>query len=333
MQPDRPLLTVAVPTFNRSVFLAELLRSVVPQVENEPAVEVLISDNASPDDTAAVAKRFCPEGPRFRIVRNAVNIGADANFIQCFEMARGEYVWICGDDDIVLPGALRILLQHLEERKYDLFFLNAVSFFGEYQSRPQPEFSGKIREFASPEDFVLFASAGLTFISCNISRKAAWAEIPIQDFRKLIGTNLAQLGWTYGLLRQGARCAWIPDELVAARQANGGGHGTCQVFGANLRAIVDDYFGLESPTGRAIVNRMVQHFFPWAMLYSRKTEGKNYLPEDAEAILGRLYRNNPRYWFFLYPVLRLPIPLASAWLLVSKVVDRMDRMMGYPLSR
>jgi hypothetical protein len=233
----------------------------------------------------------------------------------------------------VLPGAIRILLTHLGKRKYDLLYLKSGSFRGRYQGHRMREFSGRIREFASPQDFALFASAGLTFISANISRKAAWSVAPVEQFKRLIGTNLAQLAWTYALLRDGARCASILDELVVGRLENSGGLGTCHVFGTNLCAIVNDYFGLESPIGRAILNRTVQHFFPWAMLHNRKTGGRNYIPEDAEVVLGGLYGDNPRYWVFLYPVLRLPVPLATAWMLMGKAVDRMDRLLGYPVSR
>ena len=48
---ERPLLTIAIPTYNRSAFLSELLDCLLPQLLAEPRVELLISDNASPDDT------------------------------------------------------------------------------------------------------------------------------------------------------------------------------------------------------------------------------------------------------------------------------------------
>jgi glycosyltransferase involved in cell wall biosynthesis len=333
MQSEQPLLTIAVPTYNRHAYLEELLTVLAPQLVGESRVELIISDNASPDATPQVVEAFQQRGVVLTYLRNETNIGPDANFIRCYEAAQGEYVWIFGDDDILVPGGLGVLLGHLESRRYDLLYLKTFAFRDRHELKDVFHFSGKLKEFASPRDFVLYTSTSLTFISANISRKAAFRDLPLEEFKKLIGSNLGQLAWTFSLLRGNPRCACVLDKLVAGRVDNSGGIGTCQVFGTTLRTIVNDYFGVQSPIGRAILNRTVQFFFPWAMLHSRRSRGERYLQEDALSILGQLYHDNPRYWFFLYPVLRLPIPLARIWLLTGKVVDRMDGLLGYPISR
>jgi abequosyltransferase len=333
MHGEQPLLTIAVPTFNRHGCLEELLTVLAPQLAGETRVELVISDNASQDDTPRVVESFQRRGVVLTYLRNETNIGPDANFIRCYQVARGEYVWIFGDDDLIVPDGLRVLLGHLETRRYDLLYLKTSAFRDRYQLKEVLHFSGKLKEFASPIDFVLYASTSLTFISANISRKAAFRDLPLQEFEKLIGSNLGQLAWTFGLLRGNPRCACVLDKLVAGRVDNSGGIGTCHVFGTTLRAIVNDYFGVHSPIGRAILNRTVQFFFPWAMLHSRRSRGERYLPEDALSVLDQLHRSNPRYWFFLYPVLRLPIPLAAIWVLIGKVINRVDQTLGFPVAR
>jgi abequosyltransferase len=333
MQPERPLLTIAIPTYNRSGCLAQLLETLAPQLEGETRVELLISDNASPDDTPSVVASFRERGLALIHSRNETNIGADANFIRCYEMAHGEYVWIFGDDDIIVPGGLQEVLGRLETREFDLLYVRAKGFSGRYDGRPAPKISHKIRIFSRPEDFALYAYAGLTFISSNIIRKAALERLPHEDFHKLIGTNLAQLSYTFSMLRANPRCACLLDDLVASRMDNSGGHGTCQVFGTNLRALVREFFGYQSPVGRAILNRTIQSWFPWAMLAKRRANHSRHLHEDAVAILKGLYRDNPRYWIFLHPVLRLPLPLAGAWLFAVKATNRIDQFLGYPISR
>jgi abequosyltransferase len=333
MQTERPLLTIAVPTYNRSRYLGELLEALRPQLADEGRVELLIFDNASPDDTPAVVEDFCRRGLAFRYCRNETNLGADGNFVRCYEEARGEYVWILGDDDIPLPGGLAVVLGHLEKRRYDLLYLKASTFRNGHEIRPTAAFTGRLRECSSPAEFGLRAATSLTFISANITRKAAFRELPVEDFRKLDGTNLAQLGWTFALLRQNPRCACIRDAVIAARQDNSGGVGTCRVFGTTLTKLVEQYFGLKSAMGRAIINRTIQSFFPWAILYGRSAGGQRYIAEDSKAILTKLYAGNPRFWVFLYPVLRLPVPLARLWVLGGKVINRVDRLLGYPLAR
>lgn len=333
MNDDRPLLTIAIPTYNRSQCLAHLLDYLLPQVVAEKRVEIMISDNASQDDTQDVVKSYQAKGLKCLYIRNPANVGADSNFINCFNRARGEYVWIVGDDDVIVPGALSVILQHLEQRNFDLIAVGAFGFKDRYRGDQTTRFSGKIKIFADARQFALYVSTGLTFISGNITRKAALENIAHPDFASLQGTNLAQLGWTFSLLGANPRCAFLKDKFIASRQDNSGGIGTCHVFGNNLRSIVDTFFGTESPIGRAILNRTIQSWFPWAMMHNRRTCGARYIPEDAESILGNLYRRNPRYWLFLYPVLRLPLPLAEAWLFGVKVANRLDQLLDFPLAR
>jgi glycosyltransferase involved in cell wall biosynthesis len=333
LSSERPLLTIAIPTYNRSESLALLLEILAPQLDGESRVELVISDNASSDDTSAVVASFQNRGLKLIYSRNETNLGADANLVRCYEMARGEYVWIFGDDDIIVPGELQEVLRRLETRRHDLIYIRSIGFRGRYQTSATPKFSHRMRVFACPLDFALYVSVMFTFISGNIIRKAAVERIPHSDFSELIGTNLVQLSWTFTLLRANPNCACLLDNLVASRLDNSGGHSTCQVFGTNLHALVEEFFGLESQLGRAILNRTIQSWFPTAMLQDRRKPNGRYLPENPQLVLGKLYRGNFRYWLFLYPVLRLPIPLAAVWLLAGKVINRVDRLLGYPISR
>ncbi len=333
MQPERPLLTIAIPTFNRSGCLEQLLDALMPQLEGETRVELIISDNASPDDTPSVVASFRERGLELIHSRNETNIGSDANFIRCYEMARGEYVWIFGDDDVIAPGGLKEVLCLLEARTYRLLYIRAAGFQGSYSVAKRPTFSRKIKVFHNPQDFALRVGTGFTFISGIIFQKAALDHNEHSDFSRLIGTNLAQLGWTFSLLRGSANCAYVYDNLVASCVENSGGYGASQVFGTNLHAVVRDFLGLESPVGRAILNLTIQCWFPWAMMQSRRGRHSAHLPEDSMAILKDLYSDNPRYWFFVHPLLRLPRLLAEVWLRVGMVINRLDRLLGYPISR
>jgi abequosyltransferase len=332
MPPERPLLTIAIPTYNRSACLAQLLEILAPQLTGEERVELIISDNASPDDTPNVVSTFREKGLALTYSRNETNIGADANFIRCYERARGEYVWIFGDDDIIVPGGLNEVLRLLEPRVYKLLYIRATGFQGRYSVARHPRFSRKINAFHNPQDFALRVSTGFTFISGIIFQKAAIGSQQ-SNFSGLIGTNLAQLGWTFSLLRDSADCAYVLDNLIACRVENSGGYGASQVFGTNLHAVVRDFLGLESPVGRAILNRTIQCWFPWAMMQSRRGRHSTHLPEDSMAILLALYSNNPRYWFFVHPILRLPRVLAEVWLRVGMAINRLDRLVGYPIAR
>jgi glycosyltransferase involved in cell wall biosynthesis len=92
-----PRVTVGVPTFNRAASLRRSLRSVLDQTHAD--LELLISDNASTDETAELCADIAARDPRVRLIRQAENIGLTANFNVLLEAAAGELVMILADDD------------------------------------------------------------------------------------------------------------------------------------------------------------------------------------------------------------------------------------------
>ncbi len=115
---NKLLLSIAIPTYNRNRFLQELLDSLLPQISPEMPIELIISDNCSTDETEAAVRDLMKKGHSINYLRNGVNIGPDANFLRCFEAASGSYVWILGDDDILLEGIISKLLYLLSSNNY-----------------------------------------------------------------------------------------------------------------------------------------------------------------------------------------------------------------------
>jgi glycosyltransferase involved in cell wall biosynthesis len=97
-----PTVSVCIPTFNRAAILAETLQSVLSQTFTD--FEVVISDNASEDDTAAVV--HAQRDGRIRYHRQPRNIGPHENFKHVFRLATGRYIAPLTDDDIMLPDNL-----------------------------------------------------------------------------------------------------------------------------------------------------------------------------------------------------------------------------------
>jgi glycosyltransferase involved in cell wall biosynthesis len=101
-QPVGPLVTIAIPTFNRALLLRDCIDRVLAQTYSR--FELLVCDNASADETEEVLGAI--EDPRLRVVRHDSNIGLLPNWNSCVENARGEYIVILPDDDIIAPHFL-----------------------------------------------------------------------------------------------------------------------------------------------------------------------------------------------------------------------------------
>jgi glycosyltransferase involved in cell wall biosynthesis len=121
-----PILSICVPTYKRAHLLRMMLRAVLPQIrESNGAAELWVCDNASPDETAQVVEAARALGP-VSYARNARNLGFHGNIVRlASELARGDYVWVLGDDDLVTPGSVRRLIDTLRANQMmDSFYLN-----------------------------------------------------------------------------------------------------------------------------------------------------------------------------------------------------------------
>jgi abequosyltransferase len=328
---QRPLLTLTVPTFNRAVFLRQFLDSVRDQLGSNSQVEVIVSDNASTDETPEIMKEELQRGTRLTYIRNPENIGPDANFLQCYEQAGGKYVWVMGDDDVLAPSALQRILECLSGDEFDLVYLTPFSFKGAYAppGNPFPTRSN-VRTFDEPEPFVRRIHLFFTMISANIVNKDRVEAIGHEPFSKLIGSNLIHLGWIFTALRGHRKSLLVDEKLLGYRCENTGGFGICRVFGPALSEVARQWLGVPRLC-KVISNGALQRHIPPLLLLSKRQAGHPFLREDAHAILSKAFGKNIRYWVCDYPLIVLPEGPAWVWLQMVRIVNRIDRALGFPL--
>ncbi len=110
----RPLLTIAIPTFNRGNLLRRNLDSITKSIFGfESLVEVVISDNNSQDNTSNILKEY-EKYKYIKYYKNNENIGFNHNYIKIVDQyANGKYCWVLGDDDFIRIGAIEILVKIL----------------------------------------------------------------------------------------------------------------------------------------------------------------------------------------------------------------------------
>ena len=111
----QPRLTIAIPTYNRAKQLDRQLNWAVNAIADRwDEIELLVSDNASPDETPQVCQKWQAQtNGRVRIFRQSKNIGITRNCLFCIQEARGDFVWTVSDDDVVLEGTLGWVLSKI----------------------------------------------------------------------------------------------------------------------------------------------------------------------------------------------------------------------------
>lgn len=107
----RPTVTVGMPVYNGAHYVREALDSVLAQTYGD--FELIVSDNASEDETQSICEGYCRRDSRIQYVRQERNIGMVPNFAFLADQAKGEFFnWLAHDDGF-LPLYLEMMIDYL----------------------------------------------------------------------------------------------------------------------------------------------------------------------------------------------------------------------------
>lgn len=106
-----PQVSVLVPTYNRRLLIQDTIASILTQTFQD--FEIVITDNCSPDDTQQVVAAI--NDPRIIYVKSAFNTGPVNNYNRALRLARGKYVYVFSDDDIMVPENLALRVAIMEQ--------------------------------------------------------------------------------------------------------------------------------------------------------------------------------------------------------------------------
>ena len=107
------LVSIIIPCYRGSRFLAEAIESCLRQTHRE--LEVIVVDDASPDDCAEIAERYVRSDDRVRLIRRPENGGVSRAFNSGLEASRGEYLTRLAQDDVFGDSAIEVMVRHLQK--------------------------------------------------------------------------------------------------------------------------------------------------------------------------------------------------------------------------
>ena len=297
---DGVLLTIAVPTYNGERTIARCLASILPELR--PGVELLVSDNASEDGTADVVRAATADAPGLHYMRNEENVGFDRNIDLCLQRAKGEFVWIIADDDIICrPGAVARVLEAIRVCP-DAAVIYADS---RHPIFLDPADSGTCKDAA---DFLRKSRFKSGLISSNIFRRDAWQAVAVSRY---FGSGWVHMGFLVeALVRYPSYviCEELVAQLVLEDRtgiARWGGTGSFLKTGLNLVRIYRTMplLGYDSATVRAAymtIKGGYPRFIPLAKAKGLRVD----IPLIRECM--ELYRSFPSFWLVDLPLLLLP---------------------------
>jgi len=254
---EQPLLSICIPTYNRSEYLQKTLDSIVIQDRflNTDDVEIIISDNCSTDNTEAVSEKYHELFPtKIHYFRNEKNV-VDGNMEKSLRRGNGLFLKLNNDTLKHKPGSLEIVLSVIDnniESKNILFFLNSTK--------------KKNRNFLCKnlDSFIDYVS----FTSTWIASFGMWKDdlIKIQDFSRYSHLQLTQTDVLFRTIGKDRAVSVNDDNFFTIQEvAKKGGYDIVTVFLDNYTFILKEALGnatIKSETYLKETKKLLLNFFP-----------------------------------------------------------------------
>jgi glycosyltransferase involved in cell wall biosynthesis len=340
---EKPLLTIAIPTYNRARCLRGNLEVLFDQLVGELRVELIISDNASTDETPTVVKAFIARGLQVRYLRNETNIGADANFMQCFEQAHGKHFLLLGDDDLIFPGGIGVILNIIRnDENLDMIFLTSCPYQTFLQSKNEaPRRAIRSRVVLDPIQFSRLVNirGDFIFISSMIINKSRIEKCIPESWPHMFGSNIAHLALIFTALRKMERSLLVEDSILTggiARVESWNEPTAATVFVRNYLKAMELWLGEgESKLQKVLIDDLMVFWFRhW--IWMRRDSTKDSMREahrlvsvlsGEKALSGR----RVRYMIFVLPLVCLPFCMARVWNRLLRTVRRIIEITRYAI--
>jgi abequosyltransferase len=196
-------LSIVIPTRNRAEYLELCLARLVP-IAAEFGLNVRVFDNASIDDTPAVAKAWVARYEHLVYIRNESNLGADANFEKALKMPTSKFVWLLGDTYELTRHCIEHQLQLIASSgtKLDAVVYNVLGRVDSIESKEYQDADALLAELG----WHMTCMSALVFSSRLLAQA---------NFARYRGTNFLQTGIIFESIADRDFCvAWVDSPSV-----------------------------------------------------------------------------------------------------------------------
>ncbi|HLT76229.1 MAG TPA: glycosyltransferase family 2 protein [Ferrovibrio sp.] len=191
-------ITVGLPVYNGANYLAAAIESILGQTC--PDFDLVISDNASTDGTAAICRAYARRDKRIRYIRQPRNIGAAANYNFVAGLCETPYFKWAAHDDLLAPGFLQACLDALESDPSLVLAMPATTLVDE-AGMPLPY---------SPERGGIVDRMGVCWPALPEQNSDLTSGDPVRRFRAVM-LNMFMCVEIFGLMRRPALLRALPQ--------------------------------------------------------------------------------------------------------------------------
>ena len=299
-----PLLTIAIPTFNRAHYLDICLLNILDQKKTVQCnIEILVSDNCSTDNTKEVVDKYKLLDNEIRYIKNNENKGGDFNITQCLLLAQGQYVLCFGDDDILLKNSLKKIIDLLKTSKD----FGHITIFSKKKSL---DFGNPYTIYDNQINYLKAIDFYYTWISANIINTTF---INRDNAFKNVGSFLNQVHIYFEVICKANQHVCFNNALVLpGKILKPEGYNFIQVFCINLNNILNHFENniMEFKNYKLYISKiLLKDFWPQSIVNAKLSNSKvSY--KNACPILFKYYKRYLFFWIFVFPLFLLPLKFA-----------------------
>lgn len=286
-------LSICIPTYNRFDSLKKTIDSIISQEGFDNSIEIIISDNASSDNTSNILQYYI-KYPNIKYYRNKDNL-LDYNFILALSYANGEYIKLLSDNKPVCRNFLSNIKKAIAKKPSIIFHKLSANQ------------SIKFLETNTINDFIKNASFYSTWLIAYTFRKDILDNINYKNIdytSRLVQTIIA-----LKVLEDNPKCLFIIGKSMIDLGANGkGGYNIFEVFINNYLSILKNNKSISKYAFFNEKNKLLIYFifdWLWILLLSRNRRSYSFDLKGWGIILMKNYWYNPiLYMFPFYEGLR-----------------------------
>lgn len=264
INPEHPLVSVAVIAYNSAEYILETLESVKAQTYDN--IELVISDDCSKDNTVELCRQWIMENrSRFsavHIVQSPVNTGQSGNYNRAFDACKGEWIKEIDGDDKLLPNCVSDYIEFTQSHPDSKYIFGKMEYIGD------AEVVASVKKWFDYNFFSMTTEQQLHRLLYDGNCVPSPSSFYNREFIKAIGFRnderipyLEDYPKWINLLRKGVRFHLMDKVVAEYRVGNGISTGGKQSVAFYKTGLLFDYYyrfpAWYADDNEAAVNRMV----------------------------------------------------------------------------
>ncbi len=312
--PNQPLLTIAIPTWNRERFLDRCLSYLENELKtiDNSKVEIIVSDNFSRDNTQKIVKKYQNNDIKIKYFFHKKNFGSDYNFISCLKNANGRFIQLLSDDDIIVENKLKFIIKILEcNTDAGVVFLSPYGFDADHVKEKPLNFRN-FKIFSDGNSFISKLGVNISLISSLIIRNDKLGSLHyLQDQ----ASELIQVEVALNAILNSKKNIFCYEYCIAVQRNNGGNnqipskknrgmrsYNPAVVFGIKFHDLIHRYLGkgLNYKTFKLIEYNILFYYLPKYILSQISQKSPFYL--QSKLALCEKHKSNVIFSLLFKPI-------------------------------